>query len=180
MFDFKVYAEEPSIIHEFSSTDYPADIILDDFGEICTTWLRREHPQCTFVYEPECCTLFLDGGHGLSEEQIRLIQSKAMAFVCGLMYGAEIARGLKRDVPLTEKERKDRLDRLNEYIRLGEDSYDQLYEPRVHTNPAGHYSDAKDFFIEAIGLARELGLIDQAQTLSERLAHIKAVYRSQF
>ena len=81
---------------------------------------------------------------------------------------------------MTEQERQDKLERLDRCIKLGEDSYDQLYEPRTHTNPAGHYSDAKDFFIEAIGLAGELGLTDQAQTLSESLAHIKAVYRSQF
>ena len=90
--DFKVYANEPSIIHEFSMTDCPPDILVDDFGNICTTWLCGEHPKCTFVYEPECCTLFLDGGHGLSEEQIRLIQSNAMAFVCGLKNGVETAR----------------------------------------------------------------------------------------
>jgi hypothetical protein len=92
MADFKMYADEPSIIHEFSMTDCPADILLDDCCEICTTWLCGEHPKCTFVYEPECCTLFLDGGHGLSEEQIRLIQIKAMAFVCGLKNGVETAR----------------------------------------------------------------------------------------
>jgi hypothetical protein len=81
---------------------------------------------------------------------------------------------------VTEQERQDKLERLDRCIKLGEDSYDQLYEPRTHTNPAGHYSDAKDFFSEAIGLAGELGLNDQAQALSERLAHIRAVYRSQF
>jgi hypothetical protein len=78
----------------------PADILLDDCGEICTIWLRREYPKCTFVYEPESCTLFLDGGHGLIEEQIRLIQIKATAFVCELMNGVEIARGPKRNTPL--------------------------------------------------------------------------------
>jgi hypothetical protein len=102
MSDFMVYADEPSIIHEFSMTDCPADILLDDCGETCREWLRREHPKCTFVYEPECCTLFLDGGHGLSEEQIRPIQSNAMAFVCGLKYGVEIARRPKRNAPLPQ------------------------------------------------------------------------------
>jgi hypothetical protein len=46
--------------------------------------------------------LFLDGGHGLNEEQIRLIQIKATAFVSGLMYGVEIARTPKRDAPLRQ------------------------------------------------------------------------------
>jgi hypothetical protein len=31
--DFKVYADEPSIIYEFSMIDCPADILLDDCGE---------------------------------------------------------------------------------------------------------------------------------------------------
>lgn len=100
MSDFKVYADEPSIIYEFTMTDCPADILLDDFGEHCTMWLRRELPKCTFVYEPESCTLFLDSGHGLSEEQIHLIQIRAAAFVCGLMCGVEIARIPKRNTPL--------------------------------------------------------------------------------
>ena len=81
---------------------------------------------------------------------------------------------------MTEEERKERLDRLNECIRRGEDAYDQLYDPRTHNSPAGHYSEAKDSFGEAIGLARALGLDEQAQTLSERLEHNKAVFRSQF
>jgi hypothetical protein len=100
MSDFEVYADEPSIIYEFSTTGCPADILLDDFGETCVIWLRREHPKCAFVYEPESFTLFLDGGHGLREEQIRLIQIKATEFVCGLMNGVEIARGPKRNTPL--------------------------------------------------------------------------------
>jgi hypothetical protein len=102
MFDFEVYADEPSIIYEFSTTGCPADVLLDDFGETCKIWLRLEYPKCTFVYEPECCTLFLDGGHGLSEEHIRLIQSKAMAFVSGLMHGVEIARRPKCNAPLPQ------------------------------------------------------------------------------
>jgi hypothetical protein len=79
-----------------------------------------------------------------------------------------------------EEEKHDKLERMHQCIRSGEDAYDQLYEPRTHSNPAGHYSEAKDSFGEAIALARELGLDEQAQSLSRRLDHIKAVYRSQF
>jgi len=81
---------------------------------------------------------------------------------------------------VNEQERQNRLYRLNECIRRGEDAYKQLYDPHIHANPAGHYSEAKDSFGEAIGLARELGLDEQAQMLSDRLQHIKAVFRSQF
>ena len=45
---------------------------------------------------------------------------------------------------------------------------------------SGHYSDAKEFYSEAIGYAEELGLKDKADEMRRRLAHIKAVYRSQF
>lgn len=81
---------------------------------------------------------------------------------------------------MTEEERKVRLDRLNECVLRGEDAYNQLYDPRIHNNPAGHFSEAKDSFGEAISLARELGLDEKAQALSDRLKHIKAVVRSQF
>jgi len=66
---------------------------------------------------------------------------------------------------VTDQERQDRLERLRQCIKLGEDAYDQMYEPRTHNNPAGHYSDAKDYFCEAIGLARELDLNEQGQAL---------------
>jgi hypothetical protein len=85
LFEFEVYADEPSIIYEFSMADCPADISLDDLGETCMIWLSQKYPKCSFVYEQESCTLFLDGGHGLREEQIRLVQSEAKAFVRGLM-----------------------------------------------------------------------------------------------
>ncbi|MGB8261084.1 MAG: hypothetical protein WCE75_12065 [Terracidiphilus sp.] len=70
------------------------------------------------------------------------------------------------------------LERLEECERLGEEAYDQMYESCG--NPTGCYADAKDFFSEAIGLATRLGLTDRAQSLSERLEHIKAVFRGQF
>lgn len=95
-----------------------------------------------------------------------------------MLTGGSLLSNLEGEV--TEQERQERLERMRQCIKLGEDSYDQFYEPRTHNNPSGHYSDVKDFFGEAIGLASELGLNDQAQALSERLAHIKAVFRSQF
>jgi hypothetical protein len=81
---------------------------------------------------------------------------------------------------MTEQERQDRMARLNQCIKLGEDAYGEFYEPRTYASPAGHFSDAKDFFGEAIHLARALGLEQQARQLSERLEEIKAVYRGQF
>jgi hypothetical protein len=69
-------------------------------------------------------------------------------------------------------------DRLRQLKALGEKYYDQMYESR--RGATGCYSSAKDAFISAIGLANELGLKEEAEVLSNRLDHIKAVFRSQF
>jgi hypothetical protein len=68
--------------------------------------------------------------------------------------------------------------RLRQLIVLGEKYYDQMYESG---RGARHcYSNAKDAFYDAIGLADELGMKEEAEALSKRLDHIKAVFRSQF
>lgn len=100
--EFKVYADEPSIIYEFSMADCPSGVLPDDFGEMCMAWLSREYPKCTFAYESECGTLFLDGGHGLSEPEIHLVQNKAQAFVRGLMHGVVMARRPKGRPPASQ------------------------------------------------------------------------------
>ncbi|HEY2231359.1 MAG TPA: hypothetical protein VGI22_27205 [Xanthobacteraceae bacterium] len=55
-----------------------------------------------------------------------------------------------------------------------------MYDDTYGNNAAGHYSDAKEALYDAIGLARRLGQEAQAIRLETRLAHIKAVFRSQF
>jgi len=69
-------------------------------------------------------------------------------------------------------------DRLRQLKALGEKYYDQMYESR--RGATGCYSSAKDAFISAISLANELGMKEEAEALSNRLDHIKAVFRSQF
>lgn len=68
--------------------------------------------------------------------------------------------------------------RLRQLTALGEKYYDQMYESRRGANSC--YSNAKDAFYDAIGLANELGLKEEADALSKKLEHIKAVFRSQF
>ena len=63
---------------------------------------------------------------------------------------------------------------------MGEKSYDLLYDARTPSDCRMHYSDIKDFFSDAIGEARRAGREDEAKRLEERIAHIKAVFRSQF
>jgi hypothetical protein len=60
---------------------------------------------------------------------------------------------------------------------LAEKAYDDMYETRY---PAGLYADMKDCFAEAIGIAERAGLHAEAKRLAARLAHCRAVYRSQF
>lgn len=43
----------------------------------------------------------------------------------------------------------------------------------------GAYADAKDLFADAIGLAKRLGLADDAKKLEARLTEVKAVFRNQ-
>jgi len=63
---------------------------------------------------------------------------------------------------------------------MAEEAYSQMYDAPFGPPAAARYSDAKEFLYDAIGLARRLGKEDEANRLSRRLDHIKAVFRSQF
>ena len=69
------------------------------------------------------------------------------------------------------------LARIAQCEARAEKAYDAMYETRY---PAGEYSDLKDYFREAIDLARRAGLTAEVERLEKRLEHCKAVYRSQF
>jgi hypothetical protein len=70
------------------------------------------------------------------------------------------------------------LDALRKCHSLGEKYYGQMYETRFNLN--GLYSSVKDAFIDAISIANQLGLKEEAGKLESRLDHIKSVFRSQF
>jgi len=76
--------------------------------------------------------------------------------------------------------RKAELDRLEHLKALGEKAYDDMYDAHSARDATVCYSDAKECYYEAIGLANRLGLNDEVEVLRARLAHIKAVFRSQF
>lgn len=62
-----------------------------------------------------------------------------------------------------------------------EDSYDRMYSADANNaSAAGHYSNAKDYLSDAIGLSRRIGKLEQTEKLNARLDHIKNVFRSQF
>jgi hypothetical protein len=70
--------------------------------------------------------------------------------------------------------------RLAWFEAQAEAAYDKMYDATSSTDAAARYSDAKDARRDAIGLARRLGQGAVAARLEARLAHIKAVFRSQF
>jgi hypothetical protein len=82
---------------------------------------------------------------------------------------------------MTQQERENKLRQLALCKQTGEQAYDDMYE-KAHSPSAatGYYSDAKESFYTAIGLARELGLKQEIEDLEKRLEHIKSVFRSQF
>jgi hypothetical protein len=77
-------------------------------------------------------------------------------------------------------ERQAQLERLEHLKMMGEKYYGEMYEASSPGGAIGSYSDAKECFYDAISLARRLGLEEETKALEERLAHIKAVFRSQF
>ncbi len=79
-----------------------------------------------------------------------------------------------------DRERQQKLDQLEHLKKLGEKAYDDMYEVHSFSDARVCYSDAKDCFYDAIGLADQLGLTDEREALSKRLLHIKDVFRSQF
>jgi hypothetical protein len=71
-------------------------------------------------------------------------------------------------------------DRLVLLERQAEEAYDRMYDARSPSDATACYSDAKEALYTAIGIASELGDEDSVRRLEARLAHIKAVFRSQF
>ena len=81
---------------------------------------------------------------------------------------------------MDDAERKTQLEHLEHLKALGEKYYDDMYEAHSSSGATACYSDAKECFRDAIAEARRLGLEAEAIALEARLAHIKAVFRSQF
>jgi len=71
-------------------------------------------------------------------------------------------------------------ERLHKLEAEAEAAYDKMYDAHDPSGAGVCYSDAKEALYDAIGLARKLGKADVVARLEERLAHIKAVFRSQF
>jgi hypothetical protein len=61
-----------------------------------------------------------------------------------------------------------------------EAAYDRMYDAHSPSEATACYSDAKAALFTALGIARELSDAETEKRLEARLAHIKAVFRSQF
>ena len=70
-------------------------------------------------------------------------------------------------------------ERLRWLEARAEAAYTRMYDAGFN-GAIACYSDAKEFLYDAIGLAQRLGKTSEVERLSGRLAHIKAVFRSQF
>ena len=79
-----------------------------------------------------------------------------------------------------DEERQMKLANLTQCKTQGEKAYDDMYEAHSFGQARNCYSDSKEFFYEAIKLAEELDMTDEANSIRKRLEHIKAVFRSQF
>lgn len=69
---------------------------------------------------------------------------------------------------------------LDYFKLLGERAYSDMYDVIRPSSATACYSNAKEAFYSAISTARDLELTQEQHALEARLAHIKAVFRSQF
>ena len=81
---------------------------------------------------------------------------------------------------MEEEQRRAKLASLEHCRQQAEKAYDDMYEAHSFGGASTCYTDTKDFLYEAISLAKELGMAEEAKSLEDRLDHIKAVFRSQF
>ena len=61
-----------------------------------------------------------------------------------------------------------------------DEAYDAIYGAHSPSHAGACYSDAKEALYSAIRIAQQVRAEDAVKRLEERLAHIKAVFRSQF
>ena len=81
---------------------------------------------------------------------------------------------------MTEEEQQSRQGLLAICKEEAEKAYGDMYEAHSFRDANDCYRDAKDSFDAAIGHAKELGLLEEAEALLKRLEHVRAVFRSQF
>lgn len=81
---------------------------------------------------------------------------------------------------MKEEQRQAKSASLQHCVRVGEEAYADMFDAHSFRDASDCYRDAKDSFLEAIALAKQLGLVAEQEALSERLAQITAIFHSQF
>lgn len=142
---------------------------------VADPWLQDEDWQ-SLMRPPLYPDFFMLPETDLREElpgfrEIRLMESRAV-------WTSLPMKGSPLEVPVQRTDEELARNRLRQLNALGEKHYDQMYESGQGARYC--YSNAKDAFYDAISLANELGMKEEADRLSKRLDHIKAVFRSQF
>jgi hypothetical protein len=77
-------------------------------------------------------------------------------------------------------EQDDMLRRARALAAQAEACIERMYEAHNPSDATARYSDAKEALHDAIGLAQQAGDSAFAEQLTERLMHLKQVFRSQF
>lgn len=76
-------------------------------------------------------------------------------------------------------DKKSHIDRIKTLEAYAEKAYDEMYEAQSPTGAGAYFSEVKEVLTEAIRLARQIGLEDDAIRIEKRLDHIRKVYESQ-
>lgn len=133
--------------------------ILSTHGGVALPWLNLERPR---VVPATCCIC-----GAASDTGIGLELAEDGVECCGPQHYLDWWTGYQRR-------------RLDYFKLLGERAYSDMYDVISPSAATAYYSDAKEAFYSAISTARDLELRAEQQALETRLAHIKAVFRSQF
>jgi hypothetical protein len=68
---------------------------------------------------------------------------------------------------------------LDQLKARAEEIYDEMYEASGPAAAGAYFSEVKQILYQAISMAREMDLADEAKAIEERLDHIRKVYESQ-
>lgn len=77
-------------------------------------------------------------------------------------------------------DRQELMAQLEHLKSLAEDAYGDMYETGSASGAAACYSEARTCYRDAIRLAGELGLPEEAELLEGELTRLGAAFRSQF
>jgi|HubBroStandDraft_1064217.scaffolds.fasta_scaffold06023_2 hypothetical protein len=81
---------------------------------------------------------------------------------------------------MDENERAEKLSAMKRLVEMAEKAYDDMYEAHEQREIDRCYRDAKENYYDAMRVARELDMNEEADKFQQRLSHIKEVFFHQF